>query len=91
MAKTAPVPVAEFIRKFGIYRMMAQRNPVPVSSHGQITGYFIGAEDFEELEKLRTQRRSFSTRDLREDTVQAIAETQMDPRHDHLNALLDRE
>jgi hypothetical protein len=91
MAKIAPVPAAEFVRNFGAYRITAQRNPVPVSSHGQITGYFIAAEDFEELEKFRARRRSFSTRELKEETVQSIAETRMDPRHDHLNALLDRE
>ena len=31
-----PVPASEFTRNFGRYRMRAQREPIAVSSHGQI-------------------------------------------------------
>jgi hypothetical protein len=33
---TEPVPASEFTRNSGRYRMLAQREAVPVSSHGQI-------------------------------------------------------
>ena len=36
---------AQFTRNFGRYRMRAQREAVAVSSHGQITGYFVGPDD----------------------------------------------
>jgi hypothetical protein len=36
MPHTEPVPASEFTRNFGRYRMLAQREAVPVSSHGQI-------------------------------------------------------
>lgn len=89
MIKTSPVPAAEFTRNFGRYRMLAQKGAVPVTSHGQITGYFIPADEYEEFERFRAQRRSFATIELEEEKVQAIAKAKMDPRHDHLNALLE--
>jgi len=73
------VPASEFTRNFGRYRMQAQRAPVAVSSHGQITGYFVGS------------RRSFATADLPEEKVKAIGASRMDARHAHLDALLDEE
>jgi hypothetical protein len=89
MSNAAPVPASEFTRNFGLYRMQAQRAPVAVSSHGQITGYFIGPEDYADFQRLRNARRSFATADLPEEKVRAIAESRMDPRHAHLDGLLE--
>jgi hypothetical protein len=91
MAKMQSVPAAEFTRNFGRYRMLAQRGAVPVTSHGQITGYFVPPDEYEEFERFRARRRSFATAELAAETVQAIEAVRMDPRHDHLNALLDEE
>lgn len=60
----ATVPASEFTRNFGRYRMLAQREVVAVSSHGQITGYFVGPDDYEEFKRFREQRRSFATEAL---------------------------
>jgi hypothetical protein len=43
------VPASEFTRNFGRYRMRAQREAVAVSSHGQITGYFVGRRNMKSL------------------------------------------
>ncbi len=83
------VPASEFTRNFGRYRMQAQREPVAVSSHGQVTGYFVGPDDYEAFKRFREQRRSFATAELSDETVEAIARSRMDPRHAHLDALLD--
>jgi hypothetical protein len=91
MPKAQAVPAAEFTRNFGRYRMLAQKGAVPVTSHGQITGYFVPPDEYEEFERFRAQRRSFATVDLPKEKVRAIAATRMDPRHDHLNAMLDSE
>jgi hypothetical protein len=48
--------------------MLAQREAVAVSSHGQVTGYFVGPDDYEAFKR---------------------AGSRMDPRHAHLDALLD--
>lgn len=89
MSRTNPVPASEFTRNFGRYRMQAQREAVPVSSHGQITGYFVPPDEYEAFMRYKAQRRSFATTDLTDAEVEAIAAARMDPRHDHLNKLLD--
>jgi PHD/YefM family antitoxin component YafN of YafNO toxin-antitoxin module len=83
------VPASEFTKNFGRYKMRAQREAVAVSSHGQIAGYFVAAHEYEELLKLKDNRRSFATTDLSDDEVKAITSSRMDPRHDHLNEMLD--
>lgn len=83
------VPASEFTKNFGRYKMQAQREAVAVSSHGQISGYFVSAHEYEELLKLKNNRQSFATADLSDEEVRAITASRMDPRHDHLNELLD--
>ena len=53
------VPASEFTRNFGRYRMRAQREPVAVSSHGQITGYFVGPDEYEEFKRFRQAQQLF--------------------------------
>jgi hypothetical protein len=84
------VPASEFTRNFGRYRMRAQREAVAVSSHGQITGYFVGADEYEEFKRYRDSRHSFATAELPDEKVRAIGASRMDRRHKHLDALLDR-
>jgi hypothetical protein len=88
---TASVPASEFTRNFGRYRMLAQRQAVAVSSHGQVTGYFVGPDDYEEFLRFRDQRRSFATEELSDEKIKAIAGSRMDPRHAHLDTLIDPE
>ena len=83
------VPASEFTRNFGRYRMRAQREPVAVSSHGQITGYFVGPDEYEEFKRFRESRRRFATVELPEEKVEAIRTTRMDQRRAHLDKLLD--
>jgi PHD/YefM family antitoxin component YafN of YafNO toxin-antitoxin module len=83
------VPASEFTRNFGRYRMRAQREPVAVSSHGQITGYFVAADEYEEFKRFRENRRSFATAELPEEKVEAIRASRMDSRHAHLDKMLD--
>ena len=83
------VPASEFTRNFGRYRMRAQREAVAVSSHGQITGYFVGPDEYEEFKRFRESRRSFATSELPEEKVEAIRSSRMDGRHAHLDKLLD--
>ena len=83
------VPASEFTRNFGRYRMRAQREAVAVSSHGQITGYFVGPDEYEEFKRFRESRRSFATSELPEEKVEAIRTSRMDVRHAHLDKLLD--
>ncbi len=83
------VPASEFTRNFGRYRMRAQREAVAVSSHGQVTGYFVGPDEYEEFKRFRDSRRSFATAELPEEKVTAIRASRMDKRHAPLNDMLD--
>jgi hypothetical protein len=83
------VPASEFTRNFGRYRMRAQREVVAVSSHGRITGYFVGPDEYEEFKRFQESRRSFATAELPEEKVEAIGTSRMDARHAHLNDMLD--
>ncbi|HLG86155.1 MAG TPA: type II toxin-antitoxin system Phd/YefM family antitoxin [Alphaproteobacteria bacterium] len=89
MDTTKTVPASEFTRNFGRYRMRAQREAVAVSSHGQITGYFVGPDEYEEFKRFQQSRRSFSTAELPENKVKAIGASRMDSRHKHLDRMLD--
>jgi hypothetical protein len=71
--------------------MQAQREAVAVSSHGQITGYFVGPHDYEAYKRFCDQRRAFLTEELSDEEIGTIAASRMDPRHAHLDALLDPE
>lgn len=85
------VPASEFTRNFGRYRMLAQREVVAVSSHGRISGYFLSPDEYEAFRRFQESRHSFATKDLPPEKVAAIASGRMDPRHEHLNKLLDEE
>jgi prevent-host-death family protein len=86
------VPATEFIRNFGLYREIAQREPVAVTSHGRATGYFVSAVEFEQLQRLKAfARRSRAVADLTKEEIDQMAAGRMAPEHDHLNALLDKE
>jgi len=83
------IPAAEFSRNFGRYKMLAQREAVPVSSNGTLAGYFVAPQEYEELKKLRAMRRRFKTAELTDEEMERIASAKMDARHEGLNALLD--
>lgn len=65
MDTASTVPASEFTRNFGRYRMLAQREALAVSSHGNITGYFIPPDEYEAFKRFKENRRSFATADLR--------------------------
>lgn len=84
------VTATEFAKNFGRYREEAQREPVVITSHGRPSGYFVSPHEYAELERLRAYERSvYRIEDLPEEVAAAISSAKMDPKHDHLNALLD--
>jgi hypothetical protein len=89
-ADGAAVPAAEFTHNFGRYKIEAQHQAVPVSSHGTLVGYFVSPREYEQWQQLKAMRRRvFRTADLSQEDVEAIFSSRMHPRHDHLNKLLD--
>jgi PHD/YefM family antitoxin component YafN of YafNO toxin-antitoxin module len=90
------VTASAFARNFGKYRVEAQRAPIPISNHGEVTGYFVAKADFETMKELIRRSRehlldqkSMAAGELSGDIVDAISGSEMDGRFEDLNALLD--
>ena len=93
---TKSASASDFARNFGRYRVQAQRAPIPISNHGEVTGYFVSKADYDAMIarlSAATQpglnQRSHALGDLSPDILNAIANSRMDAKHDHLNDLLD--
>jgi len=69
--------------------MHTQREAITVSSHGQIAADLVGNHEHRDLLRSKDNRRTFATIDLSEEEVTAITSSRMNPRHEHLNELLD--
>lgn len=86
----AAVTATEFAKSFGRYKEEAQREPVAITSHGRISGYFVSAHEYGELCRLRDlERRVYRLQGLPKDLAGDIQNARMDSSHDHLNSLLD--
>lgn len=77
----------EFQRKFGEFQHQAQREPVEITRHGRREFVLMSAEHYDWLRAIA--KRSFRTSETPEFIRQAIERSEMDPRHDHLNKLMD--
>ena len=84
------VPATEFAKRFSRYRQAAQREPVAVTHHSRVTEVLISKQDYDDYMRLKAMAtRSLWVNELSDEAVQALGEARMDPRHDHLNALMD--
>ncbi|MBL4854077.1 MAG: type II toxin-antitoxin system Phd/YefM family antitoxin [Robiginitomaculum sp.] len=84
------VPATEFSKNFGRYRDIVQREPVAVTNHDRISGYFISGVEYEAYLKLKPYLpKPYGVEELSDDTLQALADSKMDKRHAHLNHLLE--
>ena len=84
------VPATEFARDFGRCREEAQHEPVAVQSHGRTAGYFVSAREFQNYQRLKERAgEAVAIEELDAEVVEALRRAVADPRHDHLNALLD--
>ncbi|WP_282759352.1 hypothetical protein [Komagataeibacter saccharivorans] len=84
------VAATEFARNFGRYRETVQREAIAVKAHDRITGYFVSAHEYEEYQRLKAMMPvALAVEELDADTVHALSSTEMNKRHDALNALMD--
>lgn len=84
------VRATDFARNFGRYKEQAQREPIAITSHDRVSGYFVSADDYEYWLQFKSRfPRAYHVSELPDWLVDEIARTEMDPRHDHLNALMD--
>ena len=80
---------SEFCRNFGRFRLDAQREPVEVTSHGRVTGYFLSAVEFGHYQELlRREREVLVVGHLTDDVVEAIATAEYPEERDVLEETL---
>jgi hypothetical protein len=84
------VPATEFAKRFSRYRQAAQREPVAVTHHGRVTEVLVSKHDYDEYVRLRgLATRALWAHELSPESLQALTEARVDPRHDPLDALMD--
>lgn len=81
------IPATEFVKNFGQYKERVQREVIAITSYGRTSGYFVSEHEYMRLKA--HSRHAYHISELPEETVAAIAKVQMNPAHDHLNALMD--
>jgi hypothetical protein len=60
------------------------------TSYGRVSGYFVSAHEYQELQRLREfERRVYRIRNLPPRIAEAIKASKMEPGHEHLNRLLE--
>ena len=84
------VASAEFAKKFGRFKELAQREPVVITSHGRKSGYFLSEHEFTEYQRLKTLlRHSYHISELLEETLKVMSVARMKPSHNHRNDLMN--
>jgi PHD/YefM family antitoxin component YafN of YafNO toxin-antitoxin module len=83
------VPATEVAKRFSQYCQAAQREPVAVTHHRRVTEVLVSKRDYDEYVRLKSMAtRSLWLHELSADSLAALAEARVDPRHNHLDALL---
>ena len=77
------VTAAEFQRHFGRYQDEALTQPVAITRNGRERLVMLSAAEYRRLK--RRDREVLRAGDLSDADLEAIAKTEMDPRHAHLD------
>ena len=81
------VSSTEFGKEVGRYQDLALSQPVVVTRNGRDRTVMISAEEYLRLK--RRDRQVFAAGQLPDDVAEAVARSNMDPRHKHLDRLLE--
>jgi prevent-host-death family protein len=81
------VSSTEFGKEVGRYQDAALTQPVIVTRNGRDRTVMISAEEYERLK--RHDRQVHASGELPDDLFEALKTVEMDPRHNHLNRLLE--
>jgi PHD/YefM family antitoxin component YafN of YafNO toxin-antitoxin module len=84
------VPATEVAKRFSRYRQAAQREPVAVTHHSRVTEVLMSKHDYDDYMRLKSlATRALWPHELSAESLAALAEARVDPRHDHLDSLMD--
>ena len=82
------VTSTEFQNRAGQYLDESARAPVVVTRHGRPSRVLLDIEEYERLKRGNVAQ-AIMPEDLTDEEITALEASEMDPRHNHLNALLD--
>lgn len=85
--KLLAVPAKEVASKFGYYTDEAMLHPVGIQRHGTTRVVMISLKEYERL--LRRDRQVILTKDLDDETLEAILNAEVSERSKALNYLMD--
>jgi PHD/YefM family antitoxin component YafN of YafNO toxin-antitoxin module len=80
------VTSTEFSKEVGRYQDSALTQPVVVTRNGRDRTVMISSEEYQRLK--RRDRQALAAGELPQTIVEAVARTEMDPRHKHLDKLV---
>lgn len=86
MTRIIRVSSTEFGKEVGRYQDLALAQPVVVTRNGRDRTVMISVEEYQRL--LRQDRHVFAAGELPDEVVRAVARSEMDPRHRHLDDLV---
>lgn len=87
----ATISATAFFRHFQRVRLEAEAEPVAVTSHGEISGYFLSPSEFARYRTLLArERRALHPSELSDRWLEALDTVEMAPVHAPLDALMER-
>jgi len=89
MSDMIRVSSAEFQRAFGPLADKALTAPIAITKHGRDHLVVLSAEEYARMK--RSYRRVYLAAEIPDEILAEVEAGRMDPRHDHLNALMDNE
>ena len=81
------VSTAEFIKNYGTLADKALTEPLTITKNGRDRFVLVEAAEFARL--MRRDRKVYGLGEMPDELFELIKQSKMDPRHDHLNALLE--
>jgi PHD/YefM family antitoxin component YafN of YafNO toxin-antitoxin module len=87
MVDTIRVSATEFSKEVGRYQDLALGQAVIVTRNGRDRTVMISAEEYQRLK--RRDRQVYAAGELPDEMIEAIRQSEMDPRHQHLDALIE--
>ncbi len=88
MADSQTVTSTQFQQAVGEYGDRARKNPVIVTRHRRPWFVVVSPEEYERLKSYDT-RQALYPHELSNDLAKELESAEMDPRHSHLNKLMD--
>jgi len=87
LEETPRVTASEFQKSFGAISDAALKEPVTITKQGRDHLVVLAADEYKRLK--RRDRKVYAAGELSDELFEALKNSRMDERHNHLNSLLE--